>query len=175
MPDAPDACLRDQLFGAGENTAAEPTEILIERDVDGVEESGDLAELPAVERAALPEPCAVEVQRHAVRPGPPLLRTQVAPRRKLPAEVALRQFEEQRTERFVYGVQIRPRHEAVALADRARLQAVQMRVAAFLVDVEVALRMEPDREAAASLAQNPQRDLLRHRAAREDRRRFLAH
>src|SRR5205085_6641747 len=149
-------------------------EVLVERDVNRVEQSSDLAQRPAVERPALPEARSVEVQRDGVLARPPRLRAQVAPQGQLPAEVALRQLEEQRTERFVYGVQIRPRHEAVALADRARLQAVQMRVAAFLVDVEVALRMEPDREAAASLAQNPERDLLRHRAAREDRRRFLA-
>ena len=49
-----------------------------------------------------------------------------------------------------------------------------MRVAALLVHVEMALRMEADGEAAASLAQDPERDLLRHRAAGKQRGRLLA-
>src|SRR5262245_53009964 len=49
-----------------------------------------------------------------------------------------------------------------------------MLVAALLVHVEVALWMEADRRAAVALAQDAQRDLLRHRPAREDRCGLLA-
>ena len=90
------------------------------------------------------------------------------PRGQLPAEVALRQLEQQRPDRLLHLVEIGSRDQAVAVADRTRVQAVEVLVAALLVHVEVALRMERDGRAAAALAPDPQRDLLRHRAAREE-------
>ena len=62
----------------------------------------------------------------------------------LPAEVALRKLEEQRAERLGQLVEIAARDQTVGVADRARLQAVQVRVAAFLVDVEVWVEVDRD-------------------------------
>jgi len=174
VADAPDQCLCDHVLGAGEDATAERAEVLVQRHVDRVEERRDLAQRPAVERPALPEPRAVEVQRDAVRARPGGLRAQGTPRRKLPTEIALRQLEEQRAKRFVDALQIRALDQAVAVSDRTRLQAVNVRVAALLVHVEVTLRMEADGEAAAPLAQDPERDLLRHRPARKQPGRLLA-
>ena len=120
VADAPDARLGDHVLGAGEDAAAERAEILVERHVDRVEERRDLAQRPAVERPALPEPRAVEVQRDAVRARPGRLRAQVAPRGKLPAEIALRQLEQQRAERLAHALEILERDETVAMCRSRR-------------------------------------------------------
>ena len=150
-------------------------EILVQRDVDRVEQRRDLAQRPAVERPALPQPRAVEVQRDAVRARP-----------ARPARAGRATPEAARRDRAAASssssapsgsctlVEIGARDQTVATADRARVEAVQVRVAALLVHVEVALRMEADGRAAAPLAPDPQRDLLRHRAARKQRGRLLA-
>ena len=58
----PDARLLDQVGRPGECGSGRRGEVLVERDVDRVEEGGDLVEAPLVERAALPQPRAVEME-----------------------------------------------------------------------------------------------------------------
>jgi hypothetical protein len=161
VADAPDARFCDHVLGTGEHGPSEAVEVLLKRDVDGIERRGDLAQRPAVERPALPQPRAVQVDRDAVRACPLRLRDEIAPRGQLSAEVALRKLEEQSAERLRHLFEIVTRDQALEVADQPRLQAVQVRIAAFLVHVEMALRMEADGEATAPLAQNPPRDLLR--------------
>ena len=67
----------------------------------------------------------------------------------------MRKLKEERAERLAHLVEIGAGNEPVALADRARVQAVEVLVATFLVHVEVALRMEADRRAAALVAPDP--------------------
>src|SRR5437764_2793743 len=61
----PDPRLVDQVLRSGECGSRRCCEILVERDVDGVEEPGDLVEPALVEGPALPESRAVEMERGA--------------------------------------------------------------------------------------------------------------
>ena len=132
MTHPPDTGLVDHVLRSREHAAAESAEVLVERDVDAVEQRRDIAKRTAVEGLTLPQPRAVEVQRDAVRPRPLRLGDEASPRRKLTAEVALRELEQQRSEWLRHRFEIVEGNEPIAVSNRPRLEPVQVRVAAFL-------------------------------------------
>src|SRR5439155_19393328 len=136
------------VLWAGKDAAAEPTEVLVQRHVNGVEKRRDVTERPSVERPALPEPRAVQVHRDPVGSCPARLRAEFAPRRQLAAEVALRQLQEKGAERLRDAFEVRQRDQPVTMADDPRMQPMEMLIALLLMHVEVALRMKRDCRAA---------------------------
>jgi hypothetical protein len=98
-------------------------------------------------------------------PGPFGLRPQLVPVRLLPAEVALRQLDEQRPWRFGDRRQVADGQQPVRVADRAAGQAVQALEGPVLVAVQVAQRVVHDRPALAPVGVHAQHRLLGHRAA----------
>ena len=68
-PLPPGPQLAGDVLVAGDGGAGHRPEPLVERDVDAVEERGDLGEGVVEERLRLPEPGAVDVERHAELAG----------------------------------------------------------------------------------------------------------
>ena len=95
---------------------------------------------------------------------------QVIPFRKPAADLALRQLDQQRPDRRAQRLEILERDQPVTVADQLRFEAVQVGVTGVLVELEVAGRVKRDRACRAPIAVNPQRDLLRHRPARQQHR-----
>src|SRR5204863_6372641 len=116
--------------------------ILVERDVDGVEEPGDLVEPALVEGPALPESRAVEMERGTALARLVAGRYEIVPRRKLPAELALRQLEQQRRDRLPNLVEVAGRRKTFAGTKVARKQAVQVLVPALLMCLDVTMRVK---------------------------------
>jgi hypothetical protein len=100
-------------------------------------------------------------------------RGQVFPRGEPSAEVALRQLEQHRADRVLQPRDVVGGDEPIALAEERCAQTVQPLVAALLVHVDVAKRMEGDEIASGPARMDAQGDLLRHRPARHPNGRFL--
>ena len=101
-------------------------------------------------------------------------RDQIVPHRQLPAQVALRQLEQERRERLPDRLDICRGDQPVAAADQDAAETVKCPIAAFLVRIQMALRMERDGAMPPPVGMDTERDLLRHRAAREPDRGVLA-
>ena len=97
--------------------------------------------------------------------GPFGLRPQVVPVRLLPAEVALRQLDQQRPGWFGDRGQVVDGQQPVLVAGRAAGQAVQPLEGPVLVPVQVAQRVVHHRPALATVGVHAQHRLLGHRAA----------
>src|SRR4029079_16621918 len=104
----------------------EAAEALGERDVDRVEQGGDLVVRTAVVRPALPEPRAVEVEGDIAGARPLRLRDELAPLRKHAAELALRQLEDERRHRLVDRGEVSHAQWPVGIAGEHRPKAVEM-------------------------------------------------
>ncbi len=158
------------LFLARETAAGETAEPLVERDVHGVEESGDFGGRAAVVRRALPEAGAVEMNGRALRARERDLPLEVGPLRQAAPDLPLWKLEQDRGQPFADAAQVVDREQSARLADRDADQAVQALVGPLLVEREMAGRVEGDRPEAPPLGMDAQRDLLRHRArGHEDR------
>ena len=88
---------------------------------------------------------------------------EIVPRRKLSAQFALRQLEQQRRDRLTNRVQVVGSRKTLACPEVSRVQAVQVLIPALLVRLEVTVRVERDPPVPAPLGVDSQRDLLRHR------------
>ena len=121
----PEPRLRDEVRRTGQGRAGDGADALVEGDIDAVEERGDLGVGAIVERAGLPQPRAIHVHGDATVARPGHLRFQVRPGRELPADLALRQFQQQRGERAGRGAQIVEGKEPRALADQPAMQSMQ--------------------------------------------------
>ena len=144
-------CLRCQTRASRMSSAspasaapARRAEILVERDVDAVEQPGDLGVVAAVERADLPQPRAVEVQRDLPLARPAGLGDQVVPLRQPSADLPLRELEQQRRQRLGDPLEVGQRDHPVRVADQPAVQSVEQLVALLLVDLEMAGGMEGD-------------------------------
>ena len=93
-PAAPGARLGHDVLGSGERGAGQRLEALVERDVHGVDESGDLGEVLAPVGLRLPDARAVGVQGYAELAGRLGQGGQVVPRREQAAAVAQRQLDQ---------------------------------------------------------------------------------
>jgi hypothetical protein len=105
--------------------------------------------------------------------GPVGLSLQVRPVRLLAAEVALRQFDEQRRGRLGDRGQVIDAHQPVRVTGRAPGQAVQALERLSFVPVQVTHRVEDDGPALPPFGVHPQHRLLGHRAAGQEGRRGL--
>ena len=77
---------------------------------------------------------------------------------------------QQRPDRRAECLKILELDQPITIADQLRLETMEVRVAAVLVELEMAGRVKCDSTEPTSIAVNPQRDLLRHCAARQQRR-----
>jgi hypothetical protein len=77
------------------------------------------------------------VHRDAAVTRPSRLRGQLIPLRQRAADLALRQLEEQRSERLADVVEVGHRQRRSSVTDGARDQAVQVGVPAVLVQLDV--------------------------------------
>ena len=162
------ARLGDDVVLAQEHAAGRRAEALVERDVDRVEQRGDLGERPPVERLRLPEPRAIEVDRGAAVAGVPDLRDEVVPRGQPAADLALRQLDDERRQRLLDRLEVVERDQLAGVTDGPPDEAVQPLVGLVLVELEVAGRVERDDLAAAPVGVDPERDLLGHGPARHE-------
>jgi hypothetical protein len=99
-------------------------------------------------------------------PRPLDLGDEVVPLRKEPARLALRELEQERRDRLVDRLEVLQADQPVRVADDPRAEAVQVRVRALLVELEMACRVERDGADSTPVAPDPERDRLGHRAAR---------
>ncbi len=106
--------------------------------------------------------------------GPLNLSLQIVPVRLLTAEVALRQFDQQRRGRLGDPGQVVQGNQPVRSTRRAAGQSVQALVRLPLVPVQVTHRVEDDGSSLPPVGVYPQHRLLGHRAAGQERRRGLA-
>src|SRR5260221_12843927 len=97
----PDTRLGDEVCWPGQRRSGDAADSLVERHIHAIEECGDLGVRPLIERGGLPEPCAVHVQRDAMRLCPLRLCRQLLPWWQQAADLALRQLEQQRGEWLV--------------------------------------------------------------------------
>src|ERR1700738_5233823 len=81
VPDPPLGDFLDDFGLPGDTAAGDTAEALVERDVDRVEEGGDLSWRPAIACRRLPEPGAVHVHRRPALAGPIRLSDEIVPRR----------------------------------------------------------------------------------------------
>ena len=114
---APLAHLRDDVLRAGQAAAGQRADPLVEADVGGVEEGGDLGRRPAVAGRAshsrAPSRWAAAPRSRAQATW----RLQRVPAGQLPAEVALRQLDHQRGRRLGHRGQVGERRAAGPVAD----------------------------------------------------------
>ena len=103
---------------SGQRRAGDRADALVKGDIDAVEERGDLGVGALIERAGLPEPGAIHVHGGPLLARPGDLRLQVRPRRELPADLALRQLQQQRRKRARGRAQIVEGDQPRALADQ---------------------------------------------------------
>ena len=73
----------------------------------------------------------------------------------------------ERRDRLVDRLEVLQADQPVRVADDPRAEAVQVRVRALLVELEVACRVERDGADSAPVAPDPERDRLGHGAARQ--------
>src|SRR5919108_4085732 len=92
MPPAPEACLVDHVLGPCERGPGEAPETLIEGDVDGVEQRGDVGGRAVVVRRALPDARTVEVNGRAPAPHRCDLLLEVGPLGKASTDLPLREL-----------------------------------------------------------------------------------
>ena len=174
MAPLPDARLGDKIRRSGQDGAGDAAQDLVKGDIHGVEGGGDLGAGAPVERLALPQPGAVHVDRDAAQPGPGDLRRQVFPGGQPPADLALRQLQQQRRQRLVHLLQVFQGDQAFRRPDQHAVQPVQHLVALLLVDLQVAAGVEGDVRGVAALGVDAQGDLLAHGAAGHKHRLLLA-
>ena len=97
--------LCNEVLGAGQARPGEGPQILVERDIDTVEQPGDLFQRSVVGGWALPETGAVEMDRRSTIASPSGLGEQIFPIRELPPYFPLGQLEQQGAQGFGYVLQ----------------------------------------------------------------------
>lgn len=133
-----------ELPRAGEHGAGDALQPLVERDVDGVEQGGDLGVRPAVAGLRLPEPGTVEVRGGAAPAGPRGLRDQVVPVGEQAPEVAQGQLPGDGGQRLPDRLEDGGGDEPVGVAGQQPGQAVHHLVALALVHLHVRPGVEGD-------------------------------
>jgi hypothetical protein len=98
----------------------------------------------------------------------------VSNRGKAAADLPLGKLDQQRPDGDVDRLEILECDSAVTIADQFCLETVEVRVAPVLVEFKMTGGVKCDGADPAPVAVNPQRDLLRHRAARKQRGIFRA-
>ena len=99
---------------------------------------------------------------------------QVVPGRQLATDLALRQLQQQRGQRFGHPLQVGQGEQPVALTDRTADQLMQPGVGLLLVAAQVAGRVPGHGAAGATVGVHPQRGALGHRPAGQEHRGGLA-
>src|SRR4051794_15656324 len=99
MAPLPDARLGNEIRRTDQCGAGDGANALVERHVHAVEEPGNLGICTPIERSRFPEARTVHVYGDAAFTCPGCLRLELRPRRKLAADLALRQLEQQRAQR----------------------------------------------------------------------------
>ena len=156
---APDPGLGDEVLAAEQHRAGERADALVERHVDGVEQRGDVGVGPRrVRFARLPQPGAVHLQVNAARAGERRQRDEVVPRRQPAADLAGRQLDQQRGERSGHAARSAASKRPWRGSEQRDPQAVQVRVGALLVQLEVRRRVHRDVVDAGALDGDAQRD-----------------
>ena len=161
----PEPRLPDKRFVAGQRCTGDRIESFVKRHVDRIEQRGDFPVRARVMRRRLPESRAVEMQTHAAFARRCEQREQLVPVRKLRAEFALRQFDQQRGNRFGERGHIVARHQPDGRPDRYDAQPVDEFERLRLVHHRMRRRMHCDRRGTGTVGPNAQRDLLCERAA----------
>ena len=174
MTAAPEPHLGDDVLGPGDDRTGQPTQALVERDIDRVGELSDLSGTMPKMWSRLPDPGAVQVQRHAAIAARARERLELLPRRQQVAGVTQRQLQQNRTEPPRDGREVVDRRDHAAGRQQRPLEAVEQPRAVLLVVQQMGQRRYGDAPAPVPIAPDPQHRLLRHGAAREHHRGGLA-
>ena len=171
---APQPRLRHLLLRPRHRRPGQPTEPLVERDVDAVGQGRDLGRGVAQVRRRLPDPRPVEVQRDAALAAGRRERHELVPRGQEVAGVPQRQLEQGGAEPSADRCEVLGLRHRRAVGEQGELEPVQQPRAVALVLEQVRQRRDRHPSRAARVAPDPQHRLLGHHPAREHRGSRLA-
>ena len=160
--------LGNEVLGAGQARPGQGPQVLVERDIDAVEQPGDLLQRSVVGGWALPETGAVEMDRRPTVTSPRGLGEEILPIWELPPYFPLGQLEQQGAQGFGYHLQALESEGAVGITNRATDEVMETFEGASLMHFHVAGGVKRDRPTIATVGVNAQGDLLGHGPADEE-------
>ena len=170
----PHARGRDRRRIAGERAARDAAQAFVERHVDGVRDRRDLRDRSAETWCGLPQSRAVDVEGGARVTRVRGDGAELVPRGYAIARAPQRELDDDGSERFVDGGELRERKRFDQRADARDAQTVQRADRIVLVFDDVRPRVRRDDRATAAVGMHAQRRQLRGFAAGAEDRRFFA-
>ena len=169
----PDARLGDEVVVARQHRPGDTAEAFVHGDIDRGEAVGDLSIRTAIERAALPQPRAVHVQRDRAPAAGVFELLQFLPGGQLTTRLADGQLDDQAGQRKALRIEVGGGHRAQSVANDGAVQAEQRLIGLALMADQVRGGVQAETIQPRPLGPDPHRRQLGHDAAGHERRRGL--